>query len=100
VAVAEVGAWRYSFVYELIDRHFPDLPQAARPIGRAQARCHLLDLYLQSVGAATQAQMVSLFRWKPAEVQAALLALAESGRARAVESLAGQVAAWWLSTAL
>ena len=100
VAVAEVGAWRYSFVYELIDRHFPDLPQAARPIGRAQARCHLLDLYLQSVGAATQAQMVSLFRWKPAEVQAALLALAQSGRARAVESLAGQVGAWWLSTAL
>jgi hypothetical protein len=100
VGVAEVGAWRYSFIYELVDRHFPELAEAARPIGRGEARCHLIDLFLQSVGAATEAQMVSLFRWKPGEVRGALEALAQAGRVRPVEKVAGEAKAWWAAQAL
>jgi hypothetical protein len=100
VGVAEVGAWRYSFIYELVDRHFPELAEAARPIGRSEARCHLLDLYLTSVGAATEAQMVALFKWKPAEVKAALEGLGQAGRARPVEKVAGEAKAWWATKTL
>jgi hypothetical protein len=100
IGVAEAGAWRYSFIYELVDRHFPDLPAQARPIGRGEARGRLLDLYLRSVGAATEAQMTSLFRWKPAEVAAALKHLAEAGAVLPVIKLAGQPGAWWATAAL
>ena len=97
VGVAEAGAWRYSFIYDLLDRHFPELPQRARPIGRGEARCHLLDLYLRSVGAATAPKMVSLFKWKPLEVQNALQSLAESAGARAVDKVGGDAGAWWVT---
>jgi hypothetical protein len=100
IGVAEVGAWRYSFIYELLDRHFPELPEAARPIGRSEARCHLLDVYLQSVGAATEKQMLSLFKWKPAELQAALEALAQSGNARRQDKVGGDPGLWWVTKAI
>jgi hypothetical protein len=100
VGVAEVGAWRYSFIYDLLDRHYPEVPGAARPIGRGGARGHLIDLYLQSVGAAKAAQIVSLFRWKPAEVQAALEALAERGCVRSMDKVGAEAGAWWVTKAL
>ncbi len=100
VGVAEVGAWRYAFIYELVDRHFPELAEAARPIARGEARCRLVDLYLQSVGAATEKQMLALFRWKPPELQAALAALAQSGGARPAAKVGGEEGAWWVTKAL
>lgn len=100
VGVAEVGAWRYSFIYELVERHFPELPARARPLRRGDARASLLDLYLRSVGAATEAQVATLFRWKPAEVMTALEHLAGAGAIRPVSKLAGQAGAWWATTAL
>lgn len=100
VGVAEAGAWRYSFIYELVDRHFPELPEAARPIGRGAARGHLLDLYLQSVGAAKEAQMAALFRWKPVEVKHTLETLAASQRAWAAAKVGGEAGAWWVTAAL
>ena len=100
VGLAEAGAWRYSFIYELVDRHFPELAQAARPIGRGEARSHLLDLYLQSVGAAKEAPMVALFKWKPADTSAALEALADSGRAYPLTKVGGETGAWWATAGL
>ena len=100
IGVAQAGAWRYSFIYELVDRHFPDLPAAARPIGRGEARAHLLDLYLRSVGAATARQITSLFRWRPAEVEAALAALAQRGAAVQADRVGGEDGAWWITPAL
>jgi hypothetical protein len=38
IGVAEAGAWRYAFVYEIVQRYLPDLPEQARPIGRGEAR--------------------------------------------------------------
>ena len=32
IGVSEAGAWRYSHIYELTSRHFPDLPAQARAI--------------------------------------------------------------------
>jgi hypothetical protein len=65
VGVAEVGAWRYAFRYEITARHMPDLPEKARPIGEAEARRKLVERYLISVGAAQIRDVVRLFGWPP-----------------------------------
>jgi len=64
VGVAEAGAWKYSFIYEIVSRHYPDLPERARKIGEGEARMKLLELYFESVGAAREADAVKLFGWK------------------------------------
>jgi hypothetical protein len=93
VAVAEVGAWRYAFVYDVTTRHLPDLPEQARPIGTHAARRKLAELYLQSVGAAQTKDLAKLFGWRAPEAEQALSALAEAGAACAavaVEQVTGE----------
>ena len=97
VGVAEVGRWKYAFTYELVDRWFPDVVEQARAIGRGAARAHLLDLYLTSVGAATERQAAGLFRWRRDEAAKAAAALEATGRARPAEAVAGQSAEWWVT---
>lgn len=63
VGVAEAGAWKYSFIYEIVPRHYPDLPEQARPIGEGEARRKLLKLYFESVGAAREKDAMKLFGW-------------------------------------
>ena len=64
VGVAEAGAWKYSHIYEIVPRHFPKLPEQARKIGEGAARAKLLELYFESVGAATESDAAKLFGWK------------------------------------
>ncbi len=64
VGVAEAGAWKYSFIYEIVPRHYPELPGQARRIGEGEAREKLLELYFESVGAAREGDAVKLFGWK------------------------------------
>jgi hypothetical protein len=79
VGIAEAGAWRYSFVYDLVHRTYPDLPEAARPITRRQAQQKLTSLYFASLGAATAAEVRKLFQWRPAEVSRTLQQLVDGG---------------------
>jgi hypothetical protein len=85
VGVAEAGAWRYAFIYELVDRWLPDVARQARRIRPDAARQHLAGLYLDSVGAAEEAAVRRLFQWDRAEVDAALEALASVGAAVRLE---------------
>ena len=64
IGVAEAGAWKYSFIYEIVPRHYPDLPEQARKIGEQQARTKLIELYFESVGAAQESDANKLFGWK------------------------------------
>jgi hypothetical protein len=64
VGVSEAGAWKYAFIYEIVPRHFPDLPEQARKIGEGEARTKLTELYFESVGAAQERDAVKLFGWK------------------------------------
>jgi len=100
VGVAEVGRWKYAFIYEMVDRWFPQVVEQARAIGRGEARAHLLDLFLKSVGVANDAQMVQLFHWRKDEVSKACAALASDGRAARVSKLAGEVGDWWATAEL
>ena len=63
VGVAQAGSWNYSHIYQLVPRHFPDLPEQARAITESQARSKLLELYFASVGAAQLRDVTKLFGW-------------------------------------
>jgi hypothetical protein len=63
VGVAEAGAWRYAFIYDIVPRHMPELIENARSISEADARSRLVLLYLRSVGAAMPRDIVRLFGW-------------------------------------
>jgi Fic family protein len=63
VGVAQAGAWKYSHIYEITTRHFPDLSEQARKITESQARTKLLELYFKMVGAAQLRDATKLFGW-------------------------------------
>jgi uncharacterized protein YcaQ len=78
--VAEVGAWKYAFRYEITARHMPELPEQARPIGEAQARRKLVELTLASLGATQTRDLVKLFGWLPDLAQRTVAGLAQNGK--------------------
>ncbi|UCG25433.1 MAG: winged helix DNA-binding domain-containing protein, partial [Chloroflexota bacterium] len=78
VGIAEAGAWRYSFIYDLVHRYYPALPDRARPIKRSQARQKLLSLFFGSLGAATAAEARKLFQWSKKDLDRTLAVLVES----------------------
>jgi hypothetical protein len=80
VGIAEVGAWRYAFIYELLPRWFADIPDRARRIGRAEARCHILDRYMRNVIGTTLPSAARVFGWPINEARQAAEALAAEGR--------------------
>ena len=85
VGVAQAGAWRYSHVYEIVTRHFPDLPQQARAISESQARMKLLELYFASVGAAQLRDVTKLFGWKKELAERVVNKMTERGGIVAVD---------------
>jgi hypothetical protein len=79
VAVAEAGAWRYAFVYDIVARHFPELPHQARAISESGSRKQLVRLYVESVGAARERDVLRLFGWPSELVSRAVDALVQDG---------------------
>lgn len=77
VGISEAGAWKYSFIYEIVPRHFPELPEQARKIKESEARRKLVELYFESVGAATEGDVNKLFGWKKELTARAVTGLVE-----------------------
>jgi len=85
VGVADVGAWNYAFVYELFQRWFPEVPQQARHIKRAEARRVLVQRYLDNVVAADRGMIAKVFhvlKWTKQELEQTVEALVEKGAVR------------------
>lgn len=80
VGVAEAGAWNYAFIYDIVPRHLPQIPEQARSIGERQARQHLVELYFKSVGAAPWSQLSRFFGWRKSELDIAVDRAVEAGR--------------------
>lgn len=80
VGIAPAGAWRYAFIYEILPRWYPDVPERARTIDRAGARAAIFDQYMQNVIASPLINIARLFRWKSTEVQQAAERVAAAGR--------------------
>jgi hypothetical protein len=72
VGVTQAGAWRYAFAYDIVPRHYPELPEQARSIQENEARCKLVELYFRSVGAAQLQDVTKLFGWKPVQAERAI----------------------------
>jgi len=79
VGIAEAGAWHYSFIYEVVSHHYPELPEKARTIGESEARRKLAELYFNSVGAAQMRDVTKLFGWSHEIAARTLSPLVESG---------------------
>lgn len=79
IGIAPAGAWRYAYIYEIVPRHYPDLPERARGISEAEARQRLAAQFLRSVGAACQTDLTRLFGWSPELVTRTMRALVRSG---------------------
>lgn len=81
VGVAEVGRWKYAFIYECVHRWNPALAEQARPIRQSDARAKLVELYLKSAGAAPARQIDTLFGWGKVETYKAVEAVVSAGLA-------------------
>lgn len=88
IGVAEAGAWRYAFIYEIVQRHFPDLPERARQITRSEARCSLVLQYLDNVVAADRKMISKVFhvlKWTPTELDRTIATLLREDKIREVQ---------------
>lgn len=72
VGVAEAGAWRYAFIYEVLQRWLPDVPQQAQQLSRSQARQIITQRYLQNAIVTTPTSLAKLFGWTLREAQETL----------------------------
>lgn len=79
VGIAEAGAWKYAFRYDITARHMPELAEQARQIGEAEARQKLVGLYFASVGAAQLRDVSKLFGWAPELVRRTVERLVQKG---------------------
>ncbi len=80
VGVAEAGAWRYAFVYDLVTQHFPQVAEQARQFTRSEARLRLVARLLDNVVAASRNELVRVFgvlKWTPLEFEKTLATLLE-----------------------
>ncbi len=82
VGIAKTGGWRYSFIYDLVHRYYPEIPERAREIEEADARRRLAGLYFVAVGAATERDLQRIFQWRPRNVKLTLRKLVETGELR------------------
>ena len=94
VGVAQAGAWKYAFVYDLVHRFYPDLPEQARPIRQAEARRKLVELYLRSVGAAPEKAVAALFGWTKGDAAEAIDTLAVEDVVAQGVAMEGEVGTW------
>lgn len=78
IGIAQAGAWRYAFIYEIVQRHFPDLPHRARQIKRSEARRKLVLTYIDNVVAVERSAIRRVFHvldWTPTELDRTLATL-------------------------
>ncbi len=80
--VAEAGAWNYAFIYDIVPRHFPYLPDQARRIKESEARLELARLYFRSVGAASAKELGKVFGWRKAQLGAVIQEAEQAGWVR------------------
>jgi len=105
VGVSDAGAWHYSFVYDIVPRHFPDLVERAHPITEPEARQKLIMLYLRSVGAASLKDIQRVFgsaphKWESSRTERDLRRLEEHGEVRSQIEVEGVKEACFATAAL
>lgn len=87
--VAEAGAWRYAFIYDIVSRWLPEQTKAAQGISRSEARVNILSRHLRNVVMSDAKTLSRVFSWKVSDVEAALTKLAERGEVSLGEQVKG-----------
>jgi hypothetical protein len=77
VGIAEAGTWKYAFVYDVFQRHFPEVIETAEKTKESEARYVLLEHFLISVGGCPLDEPKRLFKWRENEYELALNRLLE-----------------------
>ena len=77
IGVAEAGSWRYAFIYELLDRWFPEIPERAHHMTTQKARATLAASYFGSVGAAESSGLQKVMGWSREDAFESILNLRE-----------------------
>ncbi len=95
VGTTEAGAWHYSYAFDIVARHYPELPEQARFIGELDARHKLAELYIRSVGAAQERDLTKLFGWLPPQAERAIEGLVKAGVVQEGEKVEGQSGEWF-----
>ena len=89
VGVAPVGAWKYAFIYEILPRWYPDIPDWARQSGRGEAKRNIIDQYLRNVIASAPQAIARVFGWTLNDTKPSIEALASGGRVEIDVKIAG-----------
>lgn len=63
IGVAEAGSWRYAFIYELLDRWLPEIPERAHHMTTQKARATLATCYFGSMGATESSGLQKVMSW-------------------------------------
>jgi len=95
VGVSDAGAWKYSHIYDIVTRHYPDLAEQARVITQSQARSKLLELFFDMLGAAQLRDVNKLFGWGNEVVKTAVSKLFAGGNL--VETTHPKSAGEWIA---
>ena len=98
--VARAGGWNYAFIYDIVGRYYPELPDQAHFITESDARSRLAHSYFHSVGAARIGDLARLFGWKNSLAQEVASQLAQSGVVQGPMELDGSPGEWWALTEL
>ena len=96
IGVAEVGAWKYSFIYELTHRQFPWLLKKAQPINESLAYRTLAGLYFAALGVAQSKDLVRLFHWPHSEIEKTLAQMVKQGELLPDWQVESQPGNWFL----
>jgi hypothetical protein len=99
VEVTQSGGWRYSFAYDIVPRHLPDIISTAREISEEFARKTLLNLYFHSVGAAQRRDVLKLFGWRKMETEKTIQTLIYEGLIHPGYSVINQPGEWLIHEA-
>jgi hypothetical protein len=94
VGISEAGSWRYAFIYDIVARHYPELPEKARYISESTARSKICEFYLRSVGVAKMSDIEKIFQWGKIETQRVVDQLALDGIIASNCQLEGSVDPW------
>lgn len=100
IGIARVGGWNYAFIYDIVGRYYPELPEQARFISEAEARIKLVEAYFRSVGAAQVKDLTRLFGWKNQAAEKVASQLLQSGLVRSGLELENKPGTWMALTEL
>ena len=98
--VADAGAWHYAFIYDIVARACPELPEQARFLGELDARQMLVAAYFHSVGAAQMRDLNLLFQWSATDLERTIDRLVKQGLIQRGLQLADARGEWLALTEL